>query len=1047
MSGEEPRVDVLLRTLQERAKELSCLYRVDEALHEWSGPLEGVLRRVVEALPPGWQHPAICEARVRVGDVEVHTAGFRETPWVQAAPVTAGGRPLGVVEVRYTEPASEADEGPFLKEERKLLDTVAERIAQTVCHRELAVVFGEEGIPAVTGRHDWTVVVDLLRRTDLTLFRQVARKMLNALSFAGVPEAQRLLARLSAPGGGLPDDNRPTDRPSPRDPDEVAEETFRLAARHLGEDELLARVQAWVKEDRVNFLLSALESADTSLPDIAAALERYQHTGVDVRQLSAATQSGLKVSLIRRLLTEQRDFIETCRRFVEIEDFYALLDRTILLPRSHGRLGGKGSGLFLAAHVLGAGGGAAVEGVRIPRTWYLPSDGLLAFMAHNDLGDVFNWKYRDIDQIRQEYPHLLQVFKSSRFPPEVVHGLSMALDDLGDRPLIVRSSSLLEDRAGAAFSGKYKSLFLANQGTKPERLLALQDAIAEVYASVFGPDPIQYRAERGLLEHHEEMAVMVQEVVGTRVGRYFLPVWSGVAFSHNELLWSPRIRREDGLLRLVPGLGTRAVDRLSDDYPILAAPGQPGLRVNVTPEEVWRYSPRRVDVIDLEANSFRTVDGRELLREVGGALPGLADLVSVREHDRLRRPSLDGLSLERTEDLVFTFEGLLAGTPFVPRIRALLDVLSRALGTPVDLEFACDGRDLYLVQCRPQSHAPDAAPAAIPRDLPRERVLFSAHRHVPNGTVGGLTHLVYVDPEAYGRLPDLQALRDVGRAVGRLNKILPKRQFVLIGPGRWGSRGDVRLGVSVTYADINNTAALVEVARKRGHYVPDLSFGTHFFQDLVESSIRYLPLYPDEPGVVFDDAFFRGENLLPALLPEFAHLADVVRVIDVPRAAGGQVLRILMNADLGEAVAVFAPPEEREDATPVTAAPAARPGDDHSRWRLRMVEELAASLDAGRFGVRAVYVFGSTKNGTAGPASDVDLIVHVDGTRPRDDLQGWLEGWSRALAAANYVRTGRRRAGLLDVQLVSDEDVAQGTGYAAKIGAVTDAARPLALRS
>ncbi len=94
-------------------------------------------------------------------------------------------------------------------------------------------------------------------------------------------------------------------------------------------------------------------------------------------------------------------------------------------------------------------------------------------------------------------------------------------------------------------------------------------------------------------------------------------------------------------------------------------------------------------------------------------------------------------------------------------------------------------------------------------------------------------------------------MKEVARAVGRLNRILPKRGFALIGPGRWGSRGDIRLGVPVTYADISNAAVLIEIARQRGGYVPDLSFGTHFFQDLVESSIRYLPLYPDDPETIF----------------------------------------------------------------------------------------------------------------------------------------------------------------------------------------------------
>jgi pyruvate,water dikinase len=150
--------------------------------------------------------------------------------------------------------------------------------------------------------------------------------------------------------------------------------------------------------------------------------------------------------------------------------------------------------------------------------------------------------------------------------------------------------------------------------------------------------------------------------------------------------------------------------------------------------------------------------------------------------------------------------------------------------------------------------------------------------------------------------------------------VLPRRRFALMGPGRWGSRGDIRLGVSVTYADINNTAVLIEIARKRGRYQPELSFGTHFFQDLVESSIRYLPLYPDDDGVAFQEEFFTSsENCLARLLPEFGGLADVIRVIDVPAVTGGRVLRVLMNAERDEAVGVLGPRGGVETAVPAVA--------------------------------------------------------------------------------------------------------------------------------
>jgi len=286
----------------------------------------------------------------------------------------------------------------------------------------------------------------------------------------------------------------------------------------------------------------------------------------------------------------------------------------------------------------------------------------------------------------------------------------------------------------------------------------------------------------------------------------------------------------------------------------------------------------------------------------------------------------------------------------------------------------------------------------------------------------------------------------VAEAVAQLNSLLPRRSFILMGPGRWGSRGDIRLGVPVTYADINNTAVLIEIARKKGGYLPDLSFGTHFFQDLVESAIRYLPLYPDDPEVVFNELFFvRAANALADLVPELAHLQEVVRVIDVPRATEGLVLRVLMNADLGEAVGVLTAPTAGTQTAGDEAPPAELRLEDHWRWRLRMAERIAAHLDARGFGVKALYVFGSTKNATAGPASDIDLLVHLEDGGGRPALEAWLQGWSLCLSEINYLRTGYRTEGLLDVHFVTDADISRGDSYAAKIGAVTDAARPLSL--
>lgn len=542
---------------------------------------------------------------------------------------------------------------------------------------------------------------------------------------------------------------------------------------------------------------------------------------------------------------------------------------------------------------------------------------------------------------------------------------------------------------------------------------------------------------------------MIQEVVGTRMGRYYLPAFAGVAFSRNEFQWARRIRREDGLLRMVPGLGTRAVDRVLDDYPILVSPGQPSLRVNVSVEEKVRYSPKRVDVINMETGSFETMEIRDLLRECADEYPIVHQIVSLLKDDRLTLPWNLGIDKDK-DHLIVTFDGLIGRTQFIKQASAMLKTLQTEFRMPIDIEFAHDGTDLYILQCRPQSYGALSAPAALPRETPKDKIFFSANRYISNGTVPGITHIVYIDPQKYGELKQRADLIAVGQAVSRLNQVLPKRQFILMGPSRWGSRGDIRLGVSVTYSDINNTAMLIEIAGKNKEHIPELSFGTHFFQDLVEASIRYLPLYLNNPGTTLNEEFLTGSrNWLPDLLPEFAHLADTVRVVDVADATSGLALQVLMNGDADEALAVFAEPSPEPLEAPFRDAEAVAPErgtDSHWRWRLQSVERMAELLDPSRFGVKAMYLFGSTKNATAGPQSDIDLLIHFTGTPSQSkELLAWLEGWSLCLSHLNFLRTGYKSDGLLDVHLVTDEDIRKRTSYAVKIGAATDAARPIPL--
>jgi pyruvate,water dikinase len=1056
MSDQPKNIGSLIWFLTERAKELNCLYKIEELLNRPDAGLADICRGVIEAIPPGWQYPDVCVAKVTLEGHSAQSPNFKETHWVQYADIKVQDKKIGRLSIYYTEEMPNADDGPFLKEETKLLGTIVERLGHYMLYSRMKQAYQEfqsaRRDTSINRAEEWRVALNFLRQTNKNLFLNISRRMLNFLSWSGIQEAEALLQKTLAGQNkktvSFDDDNSPYQVSLPAFSETIAAETFNLAAKHLSTEQILANVQKWIQEDRLSFLVQ-VTNRNLPLAQVVDAIRRYHHIASEGIVLPPASKRGVLISLIRRFLSEQPEFVNTAIEHVDIDDFHEILDHIVYSPESQGKLGGKSTGLFLAKHIIEKSAGSLDHfgPIKVPKTWYITSEGLLSFLSHNNLNEVIEQKYKDINQVRLEYPHIVQTFKNSHFPTHIIQGLSMILDDFKDRPIIVRSSSLLEDRMGASFSGKYKSLFLANQGTKQERLEALKDAVAEVYASTYGPDPISYRSERNLLDFAEEMGIMIQEVVGTRVGDYFFPSFAGVAFSRNEFRWSPRIRREDGLLRLVPGLGTRAVDRTGDDYPVLIAPGQAGLRVNATTDETIRYAPKKMDVINLKTNNFETIEVEDLLRTCGDQTPAIDKIVSVFDGECLRQPLGQTIDFGK-DDLVVTFEGLFGKTSSIPQLREVMKVLEKNLQSPVDIEFASDGQSFYLLQCRTQSYLEGCEPASIPKTMPKENVLFLANRFVSNGRVPDITHIVYVDPKDYDRLPSQAKLQAVGRAVGLLNKMLPRRRFILMGPGRWGSRGDIKLGVRVSYSDISNTAMLVEIAQQKGHYRPDLSFGTHFFQDLVEADIRYLPLYPDEKGAVFQEKFFlESANILPEILPEFAEIAGTVKVIDVPQSTGGMWLRILMNADRDEAIGILVNPKLEPPPPVALREVETEKTRNHWAWRLEMAEHIASQLDGNRFGVKAMYVIGSTKNATAGPQSDIDLLVHFEGTKTqRRGLELWLEGWSFALDEMNFLRTGYRSGGLLDVHIITDRDIANKTSDAVKIGAVTDAARPLRLK-
>lgn len=635
--------------------------------------------------------------------------------------------------------------------------------------------------------------------------------------------------------------------------------------------------------------------------------EIYEQLPEAEREQSRHHLEEIKVVLIKRMVSDQLPYIGVAKRIFDISDLRYIYERRI----GTGKIGGKSAGIMLAWRILQQDLGDEFEThkhVAIPDSYFVGTEVIYEFRLMNGLEHFMNQKYRPLDEIREEYPNVVEAHLAGRFSPAIIDQLRRMLQSMGDSPLVVRSSSLLEDNFGYAFAGKYDSYFCPNQGTPEQNLQDLLDAIKRVFASTLNPDAILYRQRHGLIDYDERMAVLIQRAIGRPYGHYYFPTLAGVGFSQNPFRWNNKIRREDGFLRMVWGYGTRAVDRVSNDYPRLIALSHPQLRPETSSQAIRQYSQWYIDVIDIKDNSFKTVHIHDVLDE---KYPFIRYIASVHRDDYLQE-ILSTVSLRQDDDFILTFNTLTKDKSFINLMRAALQRLEAIYQRPVDTEFAIDilpghpqtEYKLHVLQCRPLSQRAEDSAAAIPMNLAPDRILFTSHRLVPDGRAEGIRYIIYVNPQAYYDLHDHTVKHEIGRAVGRLNKLLENERFILIGPGRWGS-ANIDLGVHVTYADIFNTRVLIEMAIAHNGNIPELSYGTHFFQDLVEAGIHSLALHlgAGPEMATFNQPFFDAEpNQLTHLLPGDTILAPYLKVIDLDLLHGAPRLDILMSGSNEEAI-------------------------------------------------------------------------------------------------------------------------------------------------
>jgi hypothetical protein len=594
--------------------------------------------------------------------------------------------------------------------------------------------------------------------------------------------------------------------------------------------------------------------------------------------------------LSRMVLSRDEAMLRLVHHYLNLADILEIRDRMIGI----GLIGGKALGMLLARAILRRHSPSLYKLLETHDSFYIGSDVFYTFLVRNGVWWL-RQRQRDPDTFLEGLDEARGKILEGRFPDYTIDQFMAMLDYFGESPYIVRSSSLLEDTYGNAFAGKYESVFCVNQGSREQRLQALLDTVRKVYASAMSEEALRYRVNRGLLDRDEQMALLVMRVSGARYGEKFFPQIAGVGFSFNPYVWHKDIDPRAGVIRLVFGLGTRAVDRTDDDYTRLVALNAPTRRPEGNFDEVCEYAQHRVDYLDLAANRLASGYFVDLVKE-GLGLP--LEMTVSRD--------CSAAQSQAAPNYVLTFDGLLASTPFVQDMRDILKTLEDAYQNPVDIEFTAnflsEGQyKIHLLQCRPlQVQGIESAklPAVEVRDA--DRIVEAHGAIIGPSRIVRVDRFIYVVPRLYGELP-LARRYEVARLLGHINRTVRRgtETIMLLGPGRWGTASP-DLGIPVHFAEINHVSVLCEIVTMRENLIPDVSLGTHFLNELVEMNILYMALFPRQQRNYLNEKFFLdAPNQLLDIVPGSERWTQTVRVIDTKDVLTADRL-VLLLADAGE---------------------------------------------------------------------------------------------------------------------------------------------------
>lgn len=583
--------------------------------------------------------------------------------------------------------------------------------------------------------------------------------------------------------------------------------------------------------------------------------------------------------IIERLIGKEKKLAELIKLHFSIKELIAVKERMI----GSGKIGGKAAGMLLARKIIENFQPGIFSKLEPHDSFYIGSDVYYTFIVQNDC-----WKIRLAQKNEKSYfsaaAELKQKTLAGTFPDTIKEQFIRILQYYGQNPIIVRSSSLLEDSFENAFAGKYESVFCVNSGNLNRRLEEFERAVKQVYASTMDESALEYRLHRGLNKSDEQMAVLVQRVSGLRFQNIFMPCAAGVGYSYNSYRWHKDIDPDAGMIRVVIGLGTRAVDRTDGDYPRIVSLDKPHLNPLTSAISRNQYSQHKADILDLEKNSFLTLS----LLELSEKLPSWYKKIMF-EHDIETERVLRDQGKEK-EVLFSTCEGLVSLKDFISTLMLMMSEIEKKYGCPVDIEFTCNFTEMgdfliNLLQCRPLQISGSSGNITVPL-IKDENIFFE----LSGGTMGGamirnIDLIIHIDPEGYYNLP-FKEKYSVARTVGKINQYFKdsKKTIMLLAPGRIGTRSP-ELGLPVSFAEISNIKILCEISYAEGGYMPELSFGSHFFHDLVETGIFYVSILEDESTIKYNPGFldnrFRIKNVYSRIITARGSLGEIIKIYDL----------------------------------------------------------------------------------------------------------------------------------------------------------------------